>query len=363
MKQITQNILALSKKLMEIRSETSNREECLACLQYIQEKLEIWSEIITHNWVYSLIAKNFEWKRANVVLNGHVDVVPCRDEQWMPEVVWDKLYGRWSGDMKTWVAMIVLLFNKIIKNNPKKKYLLMLTSDEEVWGFDWVGYLCSQWWGWDVVLIPDGWATDSIVVASKWVLNIWITWKGKWSHASRPWLWDELYNEFTQFVSSVQVMIDTWSVETWRTTATVTELDLWHAMNAVPDSLKWSIDIRFTQEWSIDGLGDWLRTLVKKFPLLSVSIQWKGDLVYADEKKNPLIKKYLQVVEKNVWKAYAIKEDGSSDGRHFAKRGSTVILHRPTCENIHADDEWCSIEWMEKVFETYRDFIENLNNW
>jgi acetylornithine deacetylase/succinyl-diaminopimelate desuccinylase-like protein len=45
--------------------------------------------------------KNFEGKEADIILNGHIDVVPIsEDGQFDPKEIDGKIYARGSGDMK-----------------------------------------------------------------------------------------------------------------------------------------------------------------------------------------------------------------------------------------------------------------------
>jgi acetylornithine deacetylase/succinyl-diaminopimelate desuccinylase-like protein len=52
-----------------------------------------------------------------------------------------------------------------------------------------------------------------------------------------------------------------------------------------------------------------------------------------------------------------IKEHGASDGRYFSAKWMPVILHRPTCENIHSKNEWVDVDAVAWVYEVYREFI------
>jgi succinyl-diaminopimelate desuccinylase len=49
----------------------------------------------------SIVIKNFDGKKANIIMNGHYDVVPpSEDGQFEPKEIDGKIYARGSGDMK-----------------------------------------------------------------------------------------------------------------------------------------------------------------------------------------------------------------------------------------------------------------------
>ena len=72
------------------------------------------------------------------------------------------------------------------------------------------------------------------------------------------------------------------------------------------------------------------------------------------------IKNYIDIASKTIWqKVKATKEHGASDGRFFSEKWSVVILHRPTCGNIHGKNEWVKIEDLKYIYETYYNFIRS----
>ena len=168
---MSSTIIPLALDLIAIPSISSDLLACRSVLDKIQAYLEWAWEIVYFNDKPSLIVANYdiekEWKRADIVLNGHIDVVPpTQDWQFDPRIEWDKLYARGSWDMKAWVSILVEIMKNALSNDVcKKKILLLITSDEEVGGFDGAGKLTEQGRWWDVVFIPDSWDLYRFVTA------------------------------------------------------------------------------------------------------------------------------------------------------------------------------------------------------
>jgi acetylornithine deacetylase/succinyl-diaminopimelate desuccinylase-like protein len=55
-----------------------------------------------------------------------------------------------------------------------------------------------------------------------------------------------------------------------------------------------------------------------------------------------------------------VKEHGASDGRYFSQEWTSVIIHRPSCDNIHDKNERVSLAWLHQVAHSYMKFIQSL---
>jgi acetylornithine deacetylase/succinyl-diaminopimelate desuccinylase-like protein len=71
-----------------------------------------------------------------------------------------------------------------------------------------------------------------------------------------------------------------------------------------------------------------------------------------------LIQNYHRIARTHLGeKIMQWQEHGASDGRFFADTWSVVILHRPTCDNIHGNDEWVQISDLETLYALYLDVV------
>ncbi|MCS6983171.1 MAG: M20/M25/M40 family metallo-hydrolase [Candidatus Absconditabacterales bacterium] len=362
------SILILALDLIRIPSVSFDLTACRHVLDYINAYLDHKGQIIEYNDKPSLIVANYDTtihgKRADVVLNGHIDVVPPTQEgQFDPKIVGDKLYARGAGDMKAGVAILVELMKKILTDGFfGKKVLLMITSDEEVGGFDGVGKLVEDGRGGDLVLIPDSGDLYRFVIAEKGILTINVQANGFACHSSRPRLGDNAITKAYRFFEALKndiVDMEKLVAPDYRgSTCEVTMVSGGKAMNTIPDSCAMTINIRHTEDWSRDTLIQTVKNHADRIGV-SVDVSLYGPLLYTNP-THSLIQNYHTLARNHLGEQVVQgQEHGASDGRFFAERGSVVILHRPTCANIHGNDECVQISDMEKLFFLYDEVVRS----
>ena len=132
--------LAMLKKL--IAFDTTSRNSNLELIYYIKDYLEslnIKSEIIfndkkTKANILATIGPDCE---GGIVLSGHSDVVPVDGQDWHtdPFILTakdDKLYGRGTSDMKSFIAIILAILPELCAMKLSKPIHLAFSYDEEV---------------------------------------------------------------------------------------------------------------------------------------------------------------------------------------------------------------------------------------
>jgi acetylornithine deacetylase/succinyl-diaminopimelate desuccinylase-like protein len=63
------------------------------------------------------------------------------------------------------------------------------------------------------------------------------------------------------------------------------------------------------------------------------------------------LKIYKRITEQETGKRVNYsKAEGTSDARFFSEKGASTIITNIDCGNIHAKDEWVSIEQMDVFF-------------
>lgn len=83
------------------------------------------------------LAVTFENSRTpKIFLNGHLDVVDASDEEFMPRIESETLYGRGAADMKGAVAAMMKVIDYFAECEMTPSLGLMLTTDEEEGGFN-----------------------------------------------------------------------------------------------------------------------------------------------------------------------------------------------------------------------------------
>ena len=351
--------------LLKIPSVSSDIEQLYKIIDYVENYFKNTNAIIERfefNSKPSIVVKNFEWKKADIVLSGHLDVVPTSEENQFEIVEKDgKIYARWAGDMKSGDTIMIKLMKDLLKQNFKwKKISLILTTDEEIWGFDGVEKLVNLWYIWDFVLIPDSGSLERIIYAEKWILHLDLSFFWKSCHASRPWLGENAIDNMIRFYSLIKNFLENKkkiynSKDHWWNTVSLNVVNGWKATNVIPDKVNAKIDIRFTEEINKNDLLN----IVNKF--LKVT-NWKNnnklvwDLLYTDP-YNSFIQKYFNIAKKYINWVILDKEHWGSDGRFFSAAWCVVLLHRPGCWNLHWKKEYVVLKDLEIIYNIYKDFI------
>ncbi len=345
------------EKLNEVVSFVENYVKENAKGKYFLEKLEFEAKP-------SIIIKNFDGKEADIVLNGHLDVVPPSEENQFDfyEEDW-KLYGRWTWDMGAGCAIITELMVEILNSGfSDKKVMLLLTTDEEIWWENGVSKLVESGYTWDVVLIPDAGAINEIVYKEKWLCDVEFEIYWTSCHSATPWEGDDAIEKTYQFYREVKNTLEDneiiyWGKNgRWWNSVVMSKISWWTMTNAVCWVIKGHLNIRFTEKITPEELEALIDDLLKKYGWKRLSF-FIGSLLYSP-KENEYIQKYLKICKRNLWEEVClVHEHGASDGRYFSEKWSVVLFHKPTDFWLHSKGEYVVIDDLEKVYNCYREFV------
>ena len=358
-------ILELTKQLVRIPSITSDQAQCKLALDIIAELFATDTFIIErfeHEGIHSLIVKNFDGQRADVCFNGHIDVVPPQTtEQREPTERDGLLYGRGAGDMKDGIALISLLMKDLCtQQTVTKKLMLMITADEEIWGKNGVKHLTEQWYGGDIVLIPDGGNRQEIVIGEKWVINLTLTATGKAGHSSRPWKYENAIEKLYLAYTTIKERIETPELQhapdhRW-CSVQLTTITGGLASNMIPGEATGTLNIRYTEVTTYERIIRCIEESIWSLGDITMAVDMRGGVLFTDP-THRVIKQYQTIAEKHLWTVSLTKEHGASDGRFFAEKWAVVLLQKPTCFDIHGADERTTIAELEEIYAVYKEFV------
>lgn len=135
---------ALSIKILKdlIKFDTTSYKSNLDIIKYIEQYLDgynIKSQLIYDSTgkkanIYATIGSN---KNEGIMLSGHTDVVPAIVNNWNSDPFYltkknNKLYGRGTADMKSFIALTLSRVEKMINTNLSKSIHLAFSYDEEI---------------------------------------------------------------------------------------------------------------------------------------------------------------------------------------------------------------------------------------
>ncbi len=357
------------EELIKIPTVSSNHAEIKKAYQYIEsllppnvfdifyvEKNNVVSQIITFRGV--------DYKKAKFVLNGHIDVIPAPDEDFIPKIIDGKMYGRGTADMKSGIVAMVFAFLRLAQEGKKLDCALVITSDEEVGGQNGVGYLVNELGLLpEFVLVADGPRQDhlTITIKEKGVAWIELVSEGKSAHAARPWLGDNALNKLLLAIENIRTLVGKKDTDEWLSTATLSKIETTnHSNNRIPSDGRAVIDIRYTEELAHNP-QELLEKIKFNLPV-GVSAQLLVGAAILNTDSNHTYVKILQDVMKKIGGETIPFGFGhaASDGRYFSDKKIPTVLVGPFGANWHAPNEWVDIQTVHFLHESIFQFLSNL---
>jgi succinyl-diaminopimelate desuccinylase len=290
-----------------------------------------------------------------VVLHGHLDVVPGREEQFQPRVEGDKLCGRGAYDMKGGLAGMMCATRDLATQSDARVHFVCVSDEENDddadKGSDW---LIGR--GYRGHFAITGEPTDlKIGVQAKGVLAVRIEVSGKAAHGSTPWLGDnavlKAIDVFRQieslpFARESSEMFDRPSINLGRILGG-------DALNKVPDACVIDVDVRYLPGQDRQAILDAITAL----PDTDVKIVFERDpvLVGAD---NPMVRALARAVgEGSSVDPVSVGRDGASDAVSFANAGVPAVEFGPVGGGHHGPEEWVSIRSLGSYRRALVDFV------
>ena len=335
--------------VIEIPSITSNTKACKEVVDYINDlakKQGLKTKIFEKNNVFSLLIAKKIKNKYEVILNGHLDVVPAPDEDFVPKIVKEKgktiMYGRGTSDMKGCVVASLLAFFESIEEGCDTDMAILFTTDEEVGGFNGAAFAMEKGITADVIFTPDGGRDWTITTDEKGVFHIKFESTGVSAHGSRTWLGDNAVTKLITTFNNIEKQFEKkWGKATlkdnWKPTLNLGALNGGNAANKVPNEATMLIDIRYPSPVTQEVLEEIIKSSIVK------GVTWQaistGAPLHTDI-KNKYMKKWTKLISNPVFE----KESGASDARFFAEKGIPVIITKSVGSEAHIENEWVDVD-------------------
>jgi succinyl-diaminopimelate desuccinylase len=295
-----------------------------------------------------------ETRSPKLMLNGHLDVVVGRPEQFTPEVRDGRIYGRGSQDMKGSVAVMMRLLKDLAARPDKPDVGFQFVTDEEIGGMNGTGRLFQEGWSCEthIALEP----TDlAILYAHKGGMWFEVRLPGRPGHASRPWDSHNPVHDLTQGLQAVEQAFPTLKEETWRTTVTPTRIAVGAgSRNQIPPEAILSFDIRFVPDDSPEMIS---ATLRKCFPTGEILGDRAGEGLYTDP-EHPSILHMADAIEARLGHQPRLyREHFATDARFYSAAGIPAFCVGPVGAGLHSDEEWVDIASLEDLYVILTKYI------
>jgi succinyl-diaminopimelate desuccinylase len=202
----------------------------------------------TNNGLPVLAATVGAQEGPTIVLHGHLDVVPAREEQFAPRIDGDRLYGRGAYDMKGGLAAMMCATRDLAAQAKARVHFVCICDEEseedQNRGSDYVvrelGYLGD--------FAITGEPTDLMIgVQAKGVLLLRLDVSGRSAHGSTPWLGDNAVLKAMDVFRAIESLpFARESSELFdRPSINLGRINGGDALNKVPDQCTMVVDIRY----------------------------------------------------------------------------------------------------------------------
>lgn len=359
--EVSMNKTELIKQLTELVSfkpiteYKQNTRKLLLSVQHELVDLGMKTKLSSSNGFYSLVAGTRSTKHSKVLLQGHIDVVPADGSMFEVKQNGDRLYGRGVCDMLFATSIYICMLREL----QAKKSLqdldlgIMLTSDEEIGGYNGVGRLFKDY-SCEVCILPDAGGPTEINTKAKGVLQLSIILTGKAGHAGRPYEYDNPIIKAANFVLALNNKFPNTMRED--TVCSISMISAGKAPNQVPSDATVTIDIRFASKDNPHDLVKDIEKIAKKHDG-TVKTMCLDD-GYDIDINDPFVKRFLDLYTKKTGlNATPIQVPGSSDARFIASKNIPVIMLRPAAGGMHADNEYLSIESFVQFSEVIKTYV------
>ena len=359
----------IATDLIKFRTETGNTKEIEDYFKYVQGLFgdEVVKKVYKKDKLAPvMLLSNVDTLDFDVMVVGHLDVVPASDEMFEPKFEGDILRGRGALDMKSFAVVGMKSLEYVIKEKLPLKFGVLLSSDEEKGSFGLAAFLQEYpQLRAKIVLDVDVAGDDGKIIAKcKNPVFVKLIAHGKEAHGAKPWMGIDANEKLLQVWSNIRKKFAYYSMESsapkdsWINTVHMANIAGGGAVNVISNRCEASLDFRLTENSSVDELKKFLDSCMING--VEYEIMSSSHPVVMDE-KNPYILQYKKLAEEKLAKKIEFEYiGGATDSREFAKKGSVVIMHSGSGDGEHTAGEY--VEWssVEKLFDIQKDFLRQL---
>lgn len=344
--------------LVSFKTVTGDNLAAADCMDYLEDFLAQRGMNITRlasNDVPSMVATTRSTKKPRLLLQAHLDVVPCSNSLYQLQEDEGKFIGRGSFDMKFAGAVFLKLVDELKHNLADYDFGIMFTFDEEIGGQNGVGALLSMGYSAEVCILPDAGDNWQIEITQKgvWIVRLKAT--GVSVHGSRPWEGDNAIHRLLLSLQEISLLFDAQHAKT--DTLSINKIQGGSAVNQVADQADAVLDIRFLSEENFKRLSQKIEIIAGKH---RIDIETTACIKpVKTDLENPFVASFLKMAEQIHGRPLGhMSSLGNSDAHYFGERGIPVILSRPDGGAAHSNVEWIDKSSLEKYYQLIKAYVE-----
>lgn len=353
--------------LISFRSQTGDIEKINDCLTYVKSIFENTNANIKHyqkqNIAPVILLSNHDGSDFDVLVVGHLDVVPAENNMFSPRIENGRLYGRGALDMKSFAAVGLQSLEYVLQNKLSLKFGVLLSTDEEKGSHGLESFLAdnSDLQAKIVLDVDVAGDINKIITKCKNPVFVKITTKGLEAHGSTPWYGIDANEKLLQVLQNIRKIYPYFSKETtmpnntWIDTVHFAKISGGDVANVISNYAEALLDFRLTENSTLQNLEDNLKQAMiegAKYEIIS-----SANPVVVDEQNSELLlykKTAEQVLTNKIDFEYI---GGATDSRHFAEKGSIVIMHSGSGNGMHAKSEYVELKSIEQLAKIQQQFL------
>ena len=297
-----------------------------------------------------------------IILNGHLDVVQGKPEQFRPYIKDGKLYGRGAYDMKAAAIVLADTFCDFVDTVPYNLGLQIVT-DEEGSGNRGTEYQVAEGVRGDFVICGECGRSPGdheIANESKGIVISDIEFKGTSAHGAYLWRGENAILRATAFAHKLLEHYPVPSEEAHHTTVNISSIRTTNtALTKVPDNAAVTLDIRFVSDDPHFKNQQTFEALVKQIDPSATITKTLFNLPYYAAPDGPImlqLKAAAEEVEKHPFTF--VRRHGTSDARYYGMVGNEACEFGIAGVHSHADNEHITLKAFKNYRQTMRNFIE-----
>jgi succinyl-diaminopimelate desuccinylase len=311
----------------------------------------------THSGLPVLVASVGADAGPEVVLHGHLDVVPAAAEQFEPRVDGDRLFGRGAYDMKGGLAAMMCATRELMSQDAVRVHFVCVCDEEseenDNRGSDFVVSELGVLGNFAITGEP----TDlQIGVQAKGVLLLRLEVHGRSAHGSTPWLGDNAVLKAMDVFRAIESMpfaresselFDRPSINLGRVLGG-------DVPNKVPEWCTIDVDIRYLPGQDPDAI----LAEVEKLPDVHVKTCFRRDPVVVS-RTNPYVALLAEAVAGGPSaERISVGRDGASDIVSWLDAGVPGVEFGPEGDGHHGPEEWVSISSLARYRAALVEFVK-----
>ncbi len=362
----TQDIIELTKQFIKIPSTRDNPDAVYEAVEFVANLVAncpgVTIERFERDGVPSFLAYRGKTRpeKFDIILNGHVDVVPGKPEQFKPIIKNGRLYGRGALDMKGTTLTMTDVFCEMVNKVPYKLGL-QIVGDEEIGGYNGTRLQIDE--GVRAKFVIMGEYTNhrhTIYNAARGLCWAEIAFSGKEAHGGHLWHGDNAVMKAGNFAAALLKRFPTPDFETWTTTASIASLSTPNeTYNKVPDQAVLKVDFRFTQEDPVFQNEESIRTFIAGIDpdakLVNLAVFEPAVRV---EELNPYTQGMSAAMRRTAKvKPQFLARPAGSDGRHYALYNTDIVEYGLYGQRPHSDEEYVELDSFTEYRAVLREFL------